>query len=126
MEVELRVTVKVEPYADTLSDFTDGALQEAAKEAIDQAMLFADGSGYKYALAGRVSIGYVETEIINPCNETEIEGYVAPWLEEHLRKTVFGPEFKRKMYSTPGKPWWCCKADYPNHEPSCENYKAND
>jgi hypothetical protein len=19
-------------------------------------------------------------------------------------------------------PWWCCKADYPDHEPDCENY----
>lgn len=19
--------------------------------------------------------------------------------------------------------WWCCKADYPNHEPTCKNYQ---
>ena len=22
-------------------------------------------------------------------------------------------------------PWWCCKADFPNHEPTCENYGTN-
>lgn len=22
--------------------------------------------------------------------------------------------------------WWCCNADYPNHEPSCEYHEARD
>lgn len=30
--------------------------------------------------------------------------------------------FEDTMRGSGINPWWCCKADYPNHEPTCENY----
>ena len=48
---------------------------------------------------------------------------VACVMSNAINKSNTNIEKLRAALATP-KRWWCCMADFPNHEPDCENYKG--
>ncbi len=51
------------------------------------------------------------------------------FLAEQMKDPEFAAAYREvdaEIKVPAGESWWCCKADYPNHEPSCKNAPAGE
>ena len=80
---------------------------------------------------GKYDLRFIEAELDNGISvdigeRTECDGTIRWRIKAEDIVSVNIRRDDPKPYNLTPQKWWCCKADFPNHEPDCENYKGED
>ncbi len=68
----------------------------------------------------------LRSEVAQLCRESTSLRTVLEMAKCTINKALFPATFEKidaVLKEDIERPWWCCRADYGKHEPSCKNYK---